>query len=161
LIDFRHFLTALQNLVANAIKATATQVHLSAKVTSEGILVTVWDNGPGIPIDIREDAFKVGVSGRGSSGLGLAMVMDVVKAADPGATVYIKDTITQKELDLLTPEQKEYRKAHGLRDIPGTEFAMLLPPFPNTFTRWLSPSFWLFKLAEKKRAAKSCADGAA
>lgn len=79
----------LGNLIQNAIthSATAIKLHLSARRDGDGILITVADNGPGIPAEYHEVIFRkfervktAGVPGTRSSGLGLAFCKLVVDA---------------------------------------------------------------------------------
>lgn len=83
------------NLVENAIRHTpaATQVTIAARADNEGALLTVTDNGPGIPAEQRARIFerfvrRSGESG-GSTGLGLAIVRTVAEAH--GGTVRVED----------------------------------------------------------------------
>jgi two-component system, OmpR family, sensor kinase len=86
------------NLLANARVHTppGTKVRVSlAKTSSGGAVVTIADNGPGIPKELQADLFERfarGDSSRaratGSTGLGLAIVQAVVDAH--GGTVSVK-----------------------------------------------------------------------
>lgn len=96
----------LTNLLANARTHTApgTTVVVSLRATSGGAVLTVSDNGPGIPEDLQSEVFERfarGDSSRsrrgGSTGLGLAIVAAVVRAHDgsiglrsePGSTEFV------------------------------------------------------------------------
>ena len=64
--------TAYQHGVRLAVPGTAQRQHLP-------LIVTVRDNGPGIPEDLRQHLFEPFVSGKPSgSGLGLALVAKIV-----------------------------------------------------------------------------------
>ena len=72
----------VENLFTNAVRHTPHGCEVSAGVerTSEGVLITVEDNGPGVPKEVREDIFKPFVQsdhtvqyGRGT-GIGLSVV---------------------------------------------------------------------------------------
>ncbi|MGX8009979.1 sensor histidine kinase [Mesorhizobium sp. ORM8.1] len=91
----------LGNLVENAARFARSSVHISAFATVGEVSIAVADDGPGIPDADRESALSRGVqldSKGGSSGLGLAIVTDIVEAyggrltmanADPGLVVTI------------------------------------------------------------------------
>lgn len=85
-LDPDRFQRVLQNLVTNAREALArrkgARVTISARRDGQQCVITVADNGPGIPRDIREAVFEPFVS-RGKpngTGLGLAIARSVVLA---------------------------------------------------------------------------------
>jgi signal transduction histidine kinase len=91
----------LGNLVENAARYAKSSVRVDASATACEVTVKVADDGPGIPDADRESALWRGVqldSKGGSSGLGLAIVSDIVEAyggrlamanANPGLAVSI------------------------------------------------------------------------
>jgi signal transduction histidine kinase len=89
--DELHRLTL--NLVENAIRHTppGTQVHATVERIGAEVRLTVEDDGPGIPSELRERVFERFVRGvgdrGGSSGLGLSIVHAV--ATSHGGTVTI------------------------------------------------------------------------
>lgn len=83
-------LGALQNLINNAIQACGKGARLEinmapaqARAETQGVLLSVSDNGPGIPDDVRERLFEpfFTTHTRGT-GLGLAVVQAVARAHD-------------------------------------------------------------------------------
>jgi two-component system osmolarity sensor histidine kinase EnvZ len=72
---------ALTNLVDNA-RRHSRQVALSAgRLGERGVQVLIDDDGPGIPPDLREEAFRPFASGTaGGTGLGLTISRDIVRA---------------------------------------------------------------------------------
>ena len=88
----------LRNLLDNAIRYTQRSGRVTARVATEGdkVLLSVEDNGPGIPVAERERVFerfhRVLGSGVEGCGLGLAIVREIAQShnADirlgPGAT---------------------------------------------------------------------------
>ena len=86
LIDPDRFQRVLQNLVTNAREALAKQerarITVSAQEKDHRCVVSVRDNGPGIPREIRDTLFEPFAShGKsGGTGLGLAIVRSVVEA---------------------------------------------------------------------------------
>jgi two-component system OmpR family sensor kinase len=81
------------NLMENAIKHTPAGTHVRASVRREGdeAVLTVEDDGPGIPPDQRDRMFDRFVRGggevSGSSGLGLAIVRAVAEGHGGSVTV--------------------------------------------------------------------------
>ena len=96
----------IANLVLNAVQAARGPIRITVSVASvstgeiphgtnldHAVRLTVDDDGPGIPANMREEVFDPFVSGRtGGSGLGLAIVQRAVEAhrglvlvdSDPG-----------------------------------------------------------------------------
>jgi two-component system osmolarity sensor histidine kinase EnvZ len=72
---------ALTNLVDNA-RRHSRQVALSAaRLGERNVQVTIDDDGPGIPAERREEAFRPFASGTaGGTGLGLTISRDIVRA---------------------------------------------------------------------------------
>ncbi|MBJ9422655.1 ATP-binding protein [Acinetobacter seifertii] len=73
----------IANLINNAKRYGAEPIELSAKVENEHILITVADNGEGIPADQIEELMQPFVRGNSArtvqgSGLGLAIVKRIV-----------------------------------------------------------------------------------
>jgi two-component system OmpR family sensor kinase len=83
------------NLMENAIRHTPVGTHVSARVSAADgqVLLTVQDDGPGVPTELRERIFERFVRGAGdrgsSSGLGLSIVRAV--AHSHGGTVDLED----------------------------------------------------------------------
>ncbi len=85
--DASKLLRVLQNLVSNAIEALHDaeiegQVEVAAQDDGDNVLLTVGDNGPGIPADIRDNFFEPFVTqGKNEgTGLGTAIVKSIVNA---------------------------------------------------------------------------------
>lgn len=75
---------ALANLLDNA-RRHATRVRIGALAGTQAAFITVDDDGPGIPPDRREAAFRPFVQldparGKGGVGLGLTIARDIVRA---------------------------------------------------------------------------------
>ncbi len=85
----------LINLVGNAIEALVESdgadkvVEVAARSTSEGVMLTVTDNGPGIPDEVAATMFRPFVTSKaGGTGLGLAIVAKLV--AQHGGSVQVQ-----------------------------------------------------------------------
>jgi signal transduction histidine kinase len=83
------FVLALVNLLRNAEQAGARNVTLSLSEDEGGraLLLTLDDDGPGVRVEQRERIFQRGVSLRGGTGEGLALVRDVVESEMQGKVV--------------------------------------------------------------------------
>jgi signal transduction histidine kinase len=85
-IDTLRVLRLLQNLVTNAVEATLQQadglVEVEAWVQESRFLLTVKDNGPGLPAKVVENLYKpFSTHGKaGGTGLGMTIVKNVVEA---------------------------------------------------------------------------------
>jgi two-component system OmpR family sensor kinase len=83
------------NLMENAVRHTPAGTHVRAAVDRRGgqVLVSVQDDGPGVPGELRDRVFERFVRGGGdrgsSSGLGLSIVRAV--AESHGGTVALED----------------------------------------------------------------------
>ena len=88
LCDADQLKRVLANLLHNAIKwsPAADAITITAAENEEEIVVTVFDNGPGVPDDVRERIFErfyqadVSRSGDEGTGLGLAICKHIVEA---------------------------------------------------------------------------------
>ncbi len=78
---------AVENLVGNALRY-GTRAEISVTLTERSLRISVEDDGPGIPADLRGDAMKPFVrldparnqNQGGGVGLGLAIVADIARA---------------------------------------------------------------------------------
>ena len=81
---------AITNLVDNA-RRHASHVALGAVAQGRSVLVTVDDDGPGIPAERRESVFRPFQSGSsGGTGLGLTIARDIVRAH--GGEIVLEDS---------------------------------------------------------------------
>jgi signal transduction histidine kinase len=104
--DAEHLRRVFENLLTNSIQAMpgAGLVSLVAVKQDGKAHIDVTDNGPGVPIEIRERLFEPFVSHgkQGGTGLGLAIAQSIVGAH--GGTISLKAT-----------------------DAPGADFCIILP----------------------------------
>lgn len=80
--DRQGLLRAFSNLVRNAAEAGASNVIVTARPDGDLAVITVTDDGPGLPEVVRENLFRPFVTGgkAGGAGLGLAITRDLVRA---------------------------------------------------------------------------------
>lgn len=102
--DSKRIKEMLYNLIDNALLYTQAHGKVTVNVRREAgeILLSVEDNGPGIPKDEREKVFerfhRVIGTGQEGSGLGLAIVMEIAQLHQ--ATVEIVDEPKKKGLNI-------------------------------------------------------------
>lgn len=89
------FERCMTNLLGNGVKYGGT-VDVEARRAKDHIEITVADNGPGIPVDMREEVFKPFFRGEasrnaktGGVGLGLPIAQDIVLAH--GGQIWLED----------------------------------------------------------------------
>lgn len=70
---------AIENLVQNSVNAGASLVEIMLDREPGEVILHIEDDGRGVPGDLNELIFNPLVSGRGSTGLGLAMAREVVE----------------------------------------------------------------------------------
>ncbi|MGW7521338.1 ATP-binding protein [Streptomyces sp. NPDC054796] len=70
----------LATLIENALMHGAGTVALRTRVTGNQVVVEVTDEGPGVDPDLGSRVFERTVSGRNSTGLGLAVARDLAEA---------------------------------------------------------------------------------
>ena len=85
---------AVANLVLNACEAVSPdsgRIVITTTGKRSSLEIGVWDNGPGIPVEIRDSVFQPFVSyGKvDGSGLGLAIVKKIVE--DHGGQIYVEE----------------------------------------------------------------------
>jgi signal transduction histidine kinase len=86
----------LANLVENAVRHASSQVVLAVRAEGGGAVLTVVDDGPGIPADERERVFErfarlddARDRDAGGTGLGLAIVRELLRRSD--ASISLQD----------------------------------------------------------------------
>ncbi|AEW94425.1 MULTISPECIES: ATP-binding protein [Streptomycetaceae] len=70
----------LATLIENALMHGAGAVGIHTRVTGNQVVVEVTDEGQGVPADLGSRVFERTVSGRNSTGLGLAVARDLAEA---------------------------------------------------------------------------------
>jgi signal transduction histidine kinase len=85
-VDSQRLLRVLQNLANNAVEALNSRpggrIDIRAWVRDSTLFLSVRDNGPGIPAEIKDRIFEPFVTHgkKGGTGLGLAIVANVIAA---------------------------------------------------------------------------------
>ncbi|MFJ7208745.1 ATP-binding protein [Streptomyces sp. NPDC098789] len=70
----------LATLVENALMHGGGTVALRTRVTGNQSVIEVTDDGPGVPSDLGNRIFERAISGRNSTGIGLAVARDLAEA---------------------------------------------------------------------------------
>lgn len=86
----------LENLISNALKFTRGRVLVTARKSSRGILIQVWDQGPGIKPDAHErifEAFHQESDNPGSKGYGLGLSIVKLLADGLGYKIKLKSAL--------------------------------------------------------------------
>src|SRR5499426_837961 len=120
--DAEHLRRVFENLLTNSIQAMpgGGLVSLVAIKLDGKAHIDVTDNGPGVPIEIRERLFEPFVSHgkQGGTGLGLAIAQSIIEAH--GGTVSLKATRAQgAEFCIILPLDKPGARGPG---VEGQEF---------------------------------------
>jgi signal transduction histidine kinase len=94
---------ALLNLIANAVEAGARSIEIRSKIDLKDLIITVIDNGPGVPIQIVNHLFVRGQSfGKaGGQGIGLFNVRTI--ADGHGGAVKYRRTDNRSVFELYLP----------------------------------------------------------
>jgi two-component system nitrogen regulation sensor histidine kinase NtrY len=95
---------AVTNLLVNAAQATLGRGRLELAVDLDdlaGVTLTVADDGPGLPPNIRDRIFEPYVtSGQGGQGLGLAIVNAIIR--DHGGYIRVSDNFPKGTIFIIT-----------------------------------------------------------
>ncbi|MFO0671055.1 MAG: HAMP domain-containing sensor histidine kinase [Polyangiaceae bacterium] len=109
--DEGKMLRVLHNLARNASEALADKkkgrVTIRAAREKDDLVITVADNGPGIPKDIEHRLFQSFVTSgkKGGTGLGLAIVKKIVEEHD--GAVSVRSTAKGATFEIRLPQAKK------------------------------------------------------
>lgn len=96
-VDRLAFMRIVSNLVDNAIRHAkgATRVHVAIEANSEGVTISVEDDGEGLAAELHDRAFQrfesFGSGDHTGAGLGLAVVADLARRHGGGARLDATD----------------------------------------------------------------------
>ncbi len=79
---------AFENILKNAVDVLAGRggrIEVSAEATPEGVTVCFRDDGPGVPIELRNRIFEPGVSEKGGWGVGLTLTRRIIQSTHRGS----------------------------------------------------------------------------
>jgi signal transduction histidine kinase len=111
--DREQLVRILNNLVRNALQAIETRklarndVHINAQRAPAATEITVCDNGPGIPPNIRNHLFEAFQTSarQGGTGLGLAIAAELVKSH--GGEISVVETSSEGTvLKVIIPDRR-------------------------------------------------------
>jgi signal transduction histidine kinase len=104
------------NIVENAVKHGSTVIVALRKKESYRIAVEVIDDGPGIPVALREKVFEPSFKGddarapdNGGFGLGLSIARDIIKRQGGGIEMHSADPARRRVLMILPPEDSPHK----------------------------------------------------
>jgi signal transduction histidine kinase len=118
MVDAEELRRAVGNLVDNAVRHAHTGVEVATRVDQNQLVISVSDDGPGIPVEDRERVFErftrldnARARDSGGAGLGLAIVRELITRA--GGDVRLTDAQfpwrTRAELRLPVAEAQQLR----------------------------------------------------
>lgn len=120
LMGHRHrFTLAISNLLRNSVQARA-DARIEVRVLEEGagsgkaraLVITVDDDGPGVPPQHRDEIFRPGVSLRGGGGgEGLALVREVVEKEMKGRVACEDSPLGGARFTIRLPAGEERARA--------------------------------------------------
>jgi len=81
LADEAKLIQVIATLIENALRYGAGTTRVVARRSSNkrGVMIEVSDEGPGVEDDLAPDIFQYGVSGHGSTGIGLGLAHDLMQ----------------------------------------------------------------------------------
>jgi signal transduction histidine kinase len=129
-VDALRIRQALGNLVENALRHGAGDVHVSAVHTNGDIELHVADHGPGFPAEFLPHAFERFTRGdharaRGGAGLGLAIVDAIARGH--GGSVHARNTDDGSDVWLVIPAQSSRRASGTTAQSPPNTSAATTP----------------------------------
>src|SRR5262249_4037109 len=120
--DSRKLERAFYNLLLNACQAVppaAGQVNADIQEAPGGVEISVSDNGPGIPIHLREKIFESFVSYGKENGTGLGLTIVQKLLGEQGGTVKLAEqTSGWTTFQLWLPLNNSGSEAEGPEDVP-------------------------------------------
>jgi signal transduction histidine kinase len=109
----------LAALIENSLMHGRGTVALRTRVTGNQAVIEVTDQGPGVPADLGARIFERAISGRNSTGIGLAVARDLAEA-DGGRLEMLQTTPPVFGLFLSRTSPAHQAEAAGAPGTPGT-----------------------------------------
>jgi len=118
--DINNLVQIVNNLIGNAIDAMQEKgggvIVLTSRQDQNQIILSVADNGPGIPPAIREKLFKEMITSKGTKGTGLGLyTSNVLMQGKFGGSLWLEDTqegtMFSLSVPIGRPEDKEKAEA--------------------------------------------------
>ncbi len=108
--DINNLVQVLNNLVGNAVDAMESggggTIALAARMRDNSIVLSVADEGPGIPPDVRDRLFKEMYTSKGTKGTGLGLyISNVLMHGKFGGSLWLEDTQKGATFSLSIPLQ--------------------------------------------------------
>ncbi len=110
-VDRDQIFRVLANLIRNALEAlrqaeppvTDPGIEITARQEDQTAIITVSDNGPGVPANLRENLFKAFQSSakRDGNGLGLVIAAELVRAH--GGDIRLENTASGASFVVMLP----------------------------------------------------------
>jgi len=93
--------TVFLNIIDNAFKYGATKVTIKGTEFQDYVKISVMDNGPGIPEDMKDKIFEPfeRLSSKRGSGLGLAIVKMIVQLH--GGEVWVENNVPEGSIFIV------------------------------------------------------------
>ncbi|MFF0741073.1 ATP-binding protein [Streptomyces sp. NPDC004111] len=104
----------LAALIENSLMHGGGTVALRSRVTGNQAVIEVTDEGPGVPVDLGARIFERTISGRNSTGIGLAVARDLAEA-DGGRLELLqqKPAVFALFLSTVVPDSRRDPDANG------------------------------------------------
>lgn len=152
----------LSNLLANAVKYTGTggQVKLAAFVVSQRLVISIEDDGPGIPDNEKKKVFKRFFRGRHSkgtngTGIGLSLVKELVGLANGSITMESSASGTAFKVSIPLQEPEVSHQAENTDTPAGAPTLLLVEDDADTASFTISVLQDNFRIAHAKNGREA------
>jgi len=106
----------LQNLIQNAVHASTakSEIRVSIKKTGSAVMLSVKDQGHGIPIEIQSMVFQPEFTSKPGTGTGLGLSVVKHISESRGGSVRLQSSTLGTIVDVIFPVQFKEGVSHGL-----------------------------------------------
>ena len=91
-VEATSFKRIFANLFSNAVKAAASKIEVIGKLQNSTLVISIRDNGKGIPIELQPYIFEKGITSNKSSGHGLGLNYVKEKLTEMGYKITVAET---------------------------------------------------------------------